>query len=130
MIDTRISIPAVIFRCTGFSGEYMLGGFTELDCGFDFYAPQSFEDRGRRLMIGWMGMPDAEYQNPTVESGWQHCLTVPCEISRDGTRLLRYPVPELEKLRQERVAPENAKVFDLNTARRARESLSFGRALW
>ena len=64
-------------------------------------------------MIGWMGMPDAEYQNPTVESGWQHCLTVPCEISRDGTRLLRYPVPELEKLRQERVAPENAKVFDL-----------------
>lgn len=96
-----------------FRGEYTLGGFTELDCGFDFYAPQSFEDRGRRMMLGWMGMPDAEYQNPTVESGWQHCLTVPCEISRDGTRLLRYPVPELEKLRQERVAPENAQVFDL-----------------
>ena len=33
--------------------------FREWDMGFDFYAPQTFTDNsGRRLLIGWMGMPD------------------------------------------------------------------------
>ena len=51
--------------------------------GFDFYAPQTFTDNsGRRLLIGWMGMPDAEeeYTNKTIDEGWQHCLTVPREL--------------------------------------------------
>ena len=54
------------------------GKFRELDAGFDFYAPQSFAaEDGRRIQIGWMGMPDAEeyYTNRTVEDGWQHTLT-------------------------------------------------------
>ena len=45
------------------------GKFRELDAGFDFYAPQSFAaEDGRRIQIGWMGMPDAEeyYTNRTV----------------------------------------------------------------
>ena len=50
--------------------------FREWDHGFDFYAPQTFQDgKGRRILIGWMGRPDAdeEYVNPTAESeGWQH----------------------------------------------------------
>ena len=56
------------------------------DRGFDFYAPQSFEDEsGRRILIGWMGIPDADYTNPTEEAGWQHALTIPRELSvRDG----------------------------------------------
>ncbi len=58
--------------------------FREWDHGFDFYAPQTFQDgKGRRILIGWMGMPDAdeEYVNPTAESeGWQHCLTVPRKL--------------------------------------------------
>src|SRR5699024_12606036 len=41
-----------------FRGDYTLGDFRELDCGFDFYAPQSFADGGRRLQFGWMGMPE------------------------------------------------------------------------
>ena len=57
-----------------------------VDAGFDFYAPQSFEDAaGRRLMIGWSGCPDATAENPTVARGWQCALTVPRELSiRDG----------------------------------------------
>ena len=54
--------------------------FREWDMGFDFYAPQTFTDNsGRRLLIGWMGMPDAEeeYTNKTIDEGWQLCLTVP-----------------------------------------------------
>ena len=47
-----------------------LGEFVELDRGFDFYAPQTFEDaKGRRIVIGWMGVPDAvEHKNPTIEN--------------------------------------------------------------
>lgn len=96
-----------------FCGAYSLGAFAELDCGFDFYAPQTFLDGDRRLMLGWMGMPDAEYENPTVSNGWQHCATVMCEVVwRDG-RLLRRPVAELEQLRGERCVPEDAEIFDL-----------------
>lgn len=42
--------------------------FQMVDRGFDFYAPQTFEDQqGRRILIGWMGIPDADYTNPTVK---------------------------------------------------------------
>lgn len=77
--------------------------FQEWDMGFDFYAPQTFEDaKGRRILIGWMGLPDVEgeYTNPTVEKeGWQHCLTVPREIRLYNGRLYQYPVEELKVLR-------------------------------
>lgn len=96
-----------------FRGEYALGGYTELDCGFDFYAPQTFQDGTRRLMLGWMGMPDADYENPTVPFGWQHGLTVPCELTRRGEKLLRSPARELEALRVRPAEPEEACCFDL-----------------
>lgn len=76
--------------------------FREWDMGFDFYAPQTFVDgKGRRILIGWMGMPDAgeEYRNETLEEGWQHCLTVPRELTCQGERLYQYPVEELKNLR-------------------------------
>ena len=42
-------------------GEYILSDYRLWDYGFDYYAPQSFEtDDGRRIQIGWMGMPDCE----------------------------------------------------------------------
>ena len=79
--------------------------FREWDYGFDFYAPQTFQDgKGRRIIIGWMGMPDAdeEYVNPTAETeGWQHCLTVPREIFYKNGMLYQYPAEELNGLREE-----------------------------
>ena len=78
--------------------------FREWDHGFDFYAPQTFQDgKDRRIIIGWMGMPDAdeEYVNPTAESeGWQHCLTVPREVTYKNGMLYQYPVEELNGLRE------------------------------
>lgn len=79
-----------------------LGEFHEMDAGFDYYAPQSFVDEnGRRIQIGWMGMPDADYGNaPTVAHGWQHCLTVPRLLTKGpGGTLLQTPVPELDARR-------------------------------
>ena len=80
--------------------------FIEWDYGFDFYAPQTFETPdGRRLLIGWMGIGDIPYTNPTAEKGWQHCLTMPREISVDGYgRLVQRPFKELNTLRREKMS--------------------------
>ncbi len=75
------------------------GPFTEWDMGFDFYAPQTFEaPDGRRLLIGWMGMPDADYHNPTEALGWQHCLTIPREVTAGAHGLRQRPARELDAL--------------------------------
>ena len=82
------------FRTTSVNGS-----FRELDGGFDFYAPQTFESEdGRRIEIGWMGMADADayYTNRTTEDGWQHVLTLPRELSvKDGV-LCQNPIRELD----------------------------------
>lgn len=83
--------------------KLQLSDFIEIDRGFDFYAPQTFEDsKGRRIMIGWMGVPDAvEHKNPTIENFWQHQLTIPRELVLNGDKLYQIPVKELEALRKD-----------------------------
>jgi len=101
-----------------FRGACTLGDYEEWDSGFDFYAPQTFSDGQRRYLIGWMGMPDAPYTNPTAASGWQHSTTVPCELHNDHGKLRRVPIAEWEKLRQNPIntaqATAQATVFDLS----------------
>lgn len=104
-------------------GMVQAENFREWDMGFDFYAPQTFLDqKGRRILIGWMGMPDAdgEYQNCTLEEGWQHCLTVPRELKYQNGKIYQYPVEELmnlrrweKKLSQEDREVETEGAFDL-----------------
>lgn len=104
-------------------GMVQTENFREWDMGFDFYAPQTFLDqKGRRILIGWMGMPDAdeEYQNCTLEEGWQHCLTVPRELKYQNGKIYQYPVEELmnlrrweKKLSQEDREVETEGAFDL-----------------
>ncbi len=74
--------------------------FQELDKGFDFYAQQTTETPdGRRILVGWMGLPDLEY--PTDKEGWAHCLTLPRQISIKDEKVIQRPVPELALLRKE-----------------------------
>lgn len=90
-----------------------LGDFTEWDYGFDFYAPQTYRDeRGRRILIGWMGVPDAPYHyDPSIDEGWQHMLTLPRELSVDEKtkRILQNPISEIYALRQEILFDGNSK---------------------
>lgn len=97
------------------TGEFEIvdrGDPVMVDAGFDFYAPQSFVDeRGRRLMIGWVGCPDATVDNPTVERGWQHALSVPRELHVREGHLVQEPVAELEGMRgQSHAARQNEPV--------------------
>ncbi len=90
---------------------YRLSEYRLWDYGFDYYAPQSFEtEDGRRIQIGWMGMPDCEeYTNPTIENGWQHCFTFPREIFVEDGKVLQRPVRELEEREREIAAAEKGK---------------------
>lgn len=77
--------------------------FKELDRGFEFYAPQTFQDNnGRYILFGWMGVmePEVEAAVPTVQDGWIHNLTIPRELLYAEGQLIQRPVVELEKLRQ------------------------------
>jgi beta-fructofuranosidase len=93
--------------------DYATGRFTTesrhaADHGWDFYAPQSFEDeKGRRVVIGWMESWESKSW-PTKPLGWAGAMTVPrvLRLDPDGTPLWS-PVPEVETLRCDpaRVAP-------------------------
>lgn len=85
------------------------GDFIELDRGFDFYAPQTMMDpEERRILVGWMGLPDIEY--PTDRNEWAHCLTLPRQLFiRDG-KLVQQPVKELQALRKHKYEAEVALV--------------------
>jgi len=76
--------------------------FREFDHGFDFYAPQVFVDeRGRTLLMGWLGTFKPPYECAPGGIAFCHCLTVPRVLALDetGERILQNPAPELEALR-------------------------------
>ncbi|WP_223068920.1 glycoside hydrolase family 32 protein [Paenibacillus caui] len=80
------------------SRELKHGAFHELDRGFDFYASQTtLAPDGRRIMIGWMGLPDIAC--PTDSYGWAHCLSLPRELRLLDGKLRQLPVQELRALR-------------------------------
>lgn len=87
------------------TAEIGFSDFQEWDLGFDFYAPQTFqEEQGRRILIGWAGVGYDDYTHPSLEEeGWIHALTVPRELTVKGNRIYQYPVAEIEQLRQEQV---------------------------
>lgn len=95
------------------STVYMMGSLDEdqgvlkyeqyvpLDCGFDFYAPQTMEDaQGRRIMVAWMDTWETEI--PTQYShAWAGAMTLPRQLIRRGERLIFQPLPELIQYRSE-----------------------------
>ncbi len=82
-------------------GKFHLIEGWQLDAGFDFYAPQSMQTPdGRRVMCGWMGLPD-EVDQPSCDNGWIHQLTIPRELKWVDGRILQTPIEEIAALRQE-----------------------------
>lgn len=74
-----------------------------VDDGPAFYAPQALVTAGRTLLWGWAWELDRSAAQ-VLAAGWAGVLTFPRELAiRDG-RLISRPAPELEGLRQERLA--------------------------
>ena len=80
------------------------GAFHVLDFGFDSYAAacaNNLQDADKAVLIAWMGLPDVSY--PTDDEDWAGCLTLPRELTVRGRRLIQQPLPELKKLRDEKI---------------------------
>ena len=93
-----------IYASGCFIGDVKRENFREWDFGFDFYAPQTFWDGQRRILFGWAGMPDADYDNlPEVREGWQHSLTLPRVLTAKNGVIYQSPAEEVEKLRQREI---------------------------
>lgn len=80
-------------------------GYFLLDQGFDFYAPQTFEDgNGRRILYAWMSRMEEEQEKVFSEGELRiHCLTLPRELTVADGKLLQNPVKELEALKGKQV---------------------------
>lgn len=97
------------FELTGdIKNQYELGELREWDMGFDFYAPQTFlDEKGRRILIGWAGVPGVKYGNPEEQFGWIHSLTLPREITCKDNKVFSYPVEEVKHLRKQLLDIDN-----------------------
>jgi beta-fructofuranosidase len=92
----------LVGRLDDASGRFTAASRHVADHGFDFYAPQSFEDvKGRRVVIGWMDSWEAKAW-PTKAHGWAGAMSVPRELRLlpDGVPVWR-PVAEVESLRSD-----------------------------
>lgn len=91
--------------------------FKELDLGFDFYAPQSsVMPDGRRILIGWMGLPELSY--PTESYAYCGCLTVPRELSLLNDEIIQLPITELSNYRKDekKICAHNDFVCSVDTS--------------
>ena len=112
--DAQASITCAMFRNANLRAQIRpKDGDQVLAEGYiDFYAPQVFTDqKGRQILVGWMGLPDIElqYQVPTYE--WLHTLTWLRELSlNEAGKICQWPCEEYNALRGERVdfTPEGA----------------------
>lgn len=113
------------------------GELHELDAGFEFYAPQTTHTRdGRRLLVGWMGVPDGEEMlQPTLAHGWIHQMSCLRELEFIDGQLYQRPLRELTALRGEahgwsgNALPLAPMEINLQTAVDDALSLDFGGAL-
>ena len=77
----------------------------EIDWGFDYYAPQSFQDdKGRRIIVAWANnwdwMPWFKDWGPTFKEHWCGSYTIPREVRLCADNTLQFiPVEEFKQLR-------------------------------
>lgn len=94
------------------NGKLDHGEFTELDRGFEFYAPQTtIDEKGRRLLIAWMGIPERE-DHPTTRYGWIHAMTLPRVLELKNNKIYQNPVAELRTLRKNQIEYSGIEIRD------------------
>ena len=75
-----------------FEAEYI----SELDQGFDFYAPQTFgglDNKTHAVLFGWIGLPDLTY--PTDKFKWHSALTLPRELRLEDSKIYQRPIDKI-----------------------------------
>lgn len=88
------------------TGKFIYHVNGEIDWGFDYYAPQSFQaPDGRRIIVGWANswdwMPFWKDWGPTYKEGWCGFFNIPREVRLMADDTLQFvPIQELKTLRE------------------------------
>lgn len=86
-------------------GTYEYKSFTEIDHGFDFYAPQTMIDsKGRRIMVAWMNMWERIMPTNELHHGWAGSITLPRVLTVKDGKLIQTPIEEIKKYRHHKHA--------------------------
>ncbi|WP_052260858.1 glycoside hydrolase family 32 protein [Photobacterium gaetbulicola] len=106
-----------IFSTQLMIGQYQRGEMhaeqvIELDKGFDFYAPQTFTDSERNIMLAWCG--NGSLSIPTELLGWKFMLSMPRELLMEGNKLMQRPLVEFDQLKQPLVTLEQPGRYDID----------------
>lgn len=99
-----------IFQC-GYVVGHLRGNrfevttsFTELDAGFEFYAPQVMsglnQDGASATLLAWMGNASQDDQ-PSWDNHWVHMLTYPRTLTLSGGKVFQAPVAQLGEALEE-----------------------------
>ncbi len=118
----RFGAPQVTLYAVGQEKNGRLNAETPLrlvDCGLDFYAPQSMQTPdGRRVLIGWALSWSHVMPTHTLGHGWAGMMTLPRECTLDEMgALCQQPVRELKSLRKDEVKVEGASQMSVLSGR-------------
>ena len=108
------------------TGKFFYTVTGEIDWGYQYYAPTSFETPdGRRIMVAWANawdwMPFWKDWGPTYRDGWCGSFNVPREVTLNADNTLSFcPIKEVETIRgdkseQSNVALESGESTELKT---------------
>ncbi len=101
-----------------------------VDYGFDFYAPQIFQDRNRTIMYAWLGQAGTEYPFEQ-EYQWSQMLTMPRNLKLINGLLYQLPIEEVrnsvdEKILFTKEIKPNSRAFKLEISANEEFDLKIG----
>lgn len=113
------------------TGKFRYHTSSEIDWGFDYYAPQSFlAPDGRRIAVGWANewewMPLWKDWGPTFKEGWCGSFNIPREVRLTENGTLQFvPIVEIESLRKDKREEKTLTVTEKETELTAGDGVSF-----
>lgn len=98
-------------QCGYFIVNDTIEHFEMFDYGFDFYAARTLlDDQGRRILIGWMGMPETHYgRTLTKVNNWDQNIALARNLIYKEGRVYQQPLEEYKRLRNQKkvINPKN-----------------------
>ena len=95
------------------TGEFNYNSLGEIDKGLDFYAPQTMiDDKGRRVMIGWMQTWGRNIPSNTENHGWAGMMTIPRVLEVINNKLYQKPIETVKNYRKNEISLNNVSVKD------------------
>ncbi len=80
------------------TGDYKCDTVKEIDHGLDFYAPQTMiDDKGRTIMIAWMGMWERTFPTHDLNHNWAGLMTLPRMLNIVDNKIHQTPIEEINK---------------------------------